>query len=365
MTLGDNPMIDMILSLIGFMLVAHGYFQQSYHKICATFFLALAAMYTVFGGNLTGYIAQFFMVFIPIQVIFLNNKYQLDLFNSLSNWFAVLLFISVLWWILWLMGIPLPHTTEKLPWQYNEFGFLNQNYFFFRHAVNLSPYATVESFLRFNGFFLEPGHIGTITSLFLYANKYNLREKRNIIFLVVIIISFSAAAYILTFIGYLFYKFSYRPVKIIVPIIFSCICLLLVLLYNNGHNLINELIFDKLTRDSGAIEGRFSSQTQLLWNQVIADGRIFFGAGAGVQVPQSSGYKVYLIMNGLFGAFLIILAYWHILQSNRSKLGLYMFFLLMISFLQRVYATWDAFLDPYILGLTYLQHYNHQEDIYV
>lgn len=362
LTLGDNPMIDLALSAIGLIIVPPSFYQQSKQKICAAFFLGLAAMYTMLGGNLTGYVAQFVMVLIPIQIIFLDSEHQIDLFKTLSTWYAVLLGISILWWILFLVGIPLPHISQKFSWGYDEYGFIHQNYFFFRHSIRLNPYVLLDIVPRFNGFFLEPGHIGTITSLFLFANNYNLKNRLNIIFLVVIIISFSAAAYVLTLLGYLLYRFSERLSNIVVPVIISIIAVIIISVYNDGNNLVNELIFGKITREQGAVDGRFSAQTQMLWEQILSDGRIWFGVGAGAKVPQSAGYKVFLIMNGIFGAFLIIMAYWYIMLSNYSKKGLYMFVLLMISFLQRCYCFWDAFLDPYILGMIYLQISNQSEE---
>ena len=353
-TLGDNPYIDLALSMISIMLIPPTFYQITFRKLWAVFFLALAAIYTMRGGTMAGYAAQFIMVFIPIQLICLGRDFQVDIFKSLSKWYAVLLVASMIWWCLWLLGIPLPHISEKMSWQYNDFGFVHQNYFLFRHTVNLSPYVTSEFLKRFNGFFLEPGHIGTITSLFLFANGFDFKKKINIVYLTVIVISFSAAAYVLTLIGYFLYRFSDRRSKIVLLVVLVIVGSILVIQYNGGNNIINEYIFGKLTRQRGAIEGRFSAQTQHLWEQAIANGDIWLGMGAGAKTPQSAGYKVYLIMNGMLGGFLAVMAYWYIQRSNSTKLGFYMFLLLLISFLQRVYCFWDAFLDPYILGVAYM-----------
>lgn len=138
------------------------------------------------------------------------------------------------------------------------------------------------------------------------------------------------------------------------PIILALIGIAVIRSYNGGDNAINEYIFGKITREQGAVEGRFSKQTQLVWDKAVASGDILLGLGT-IQLKDSAGYKVYLIMNGIFGAFLTIMAYWFILRSNYSKLGFCMLAVLIISFLQRTYPFWDAFLDPYILGTTYLQ----------
>lgn len=355
MTLGDNQWVDMALSLVGFVLMQpQCSYQITFPKIWASLFLCFAAMYTMHGGNITGYFAQLCMVLIPIQIIFLKQEYQLNLFETLSKWYAILLVASVIWWTLWLLGVSLPNVTQKLSWQINDYGYLNQNYFLFRNEVNLSPYITPVDLYRFNGFFLEPGHTGTITSLFLFANRFDFKKKTNIVYLIIIIITFSAATYVLTILGYFLYKFSNRPSKIVLPLILVILGVAVISSYNGGDNIINEYIIGKITREQGAVEGRFSNQTQLIWDKVLANGDLFFGLGT-IQLVGSAGYKVFLIMNGLLGAFLTIMAYWFILRSNYSKLGLCMFAVLIISFLQRTYPFWDAFLDPYILGTAYLQ----------
>lgn len=363
MTLGDNPYIDLILSVIALIVVPKNYFIHTPQRVYASFLLAIAAMYTMLGSTITGYLAQFAMVFIPVQLIFLKKKDQINLFEWLSKWYAILLCASFTWWLLWLIGVPLPHTEAKLAWQHDDWGFIQQNYFLFRHSIALNPYRLTETFFRFNGFFLEPGHLGTITSIFLFVNKYDFRKWTNIVFIVIIVLSLSSAAYALTIIGYCFYRYTIDRWKAIFPIIFIVGGILIVSqILNNGDNVINEFIIGKFTREQGAIEGRFSEQTKALWNQAIFDGSIYFGMGAGAQLKESAGYKVFLLMNGIFGAFLTLIAYWKIQRINYSQLGKYLFLLMIISFLQRTYCFWDAFLDPYILGMPILQLDNHEND---
>lgn len=354
MTLGDNAYVDLLLSGIAFIVVPRQYFIHTPIRTYAAFFLALASMYTMWGATIAGYLAQLSMVLIPIYLIYLKKEYQFNLFNSLSNWFAILLAASVVWWILWLIGIPLPHFSQKIPWQHNDYGFIHQNYILFRHTIDLSPYAVIPSFLRFGGFFLEPGHMGTICAVFLYANKFDMTRWRNIIFIVVIILTFSSAAYALAILGYCFYRFTIDRWKVVLPIIATCLAVLIVMQYNGGDNILNDIVIGKFTREQGAVEGRFSVQTQQLWNQSIEDGSVFFGLGAGAQLKESAGYKVFILMNGIFGTILTLIAYWLIQQINYTKLGVMFFILMVVSFLQRTYCFWDAFLDPYILGTSCL-----------
>lgn len=353
MTLGANAYIELCLSAISLIVIPRDSFIHTPNRVFAAFFLAVAAMYTMKDSTISGIIAQFALVFIPLQLIFLKKEFQIRLFNICSNWFAILLSVSVIWWLLWIVGIPLPHISEELPWENNDYGFINENYILFRNVIDLNPYIATTSFHRFCGFFLEPGHIGTVCSIFLYTNKFDLNRWRNRIFLIVIILSFSAAAYVLTIIGYCFYRFTIDRWKVVLPILLIGLGIYLVSWFNAGENELNNIVLSKFTRDSGAIEGRFSLETQYIWDEVVNSNDIYFGRGA-IELHQSAGYKVFLIMNGLLGALLVLVAYWIIQSINYTKLGSMLFLLMVISFLQRVYCFWDAFLDPYILGTAYI-----------
>lgn len=355
MTFGDNPYIDLGLSIFAFVLIPKYYFIQTPRRIYASFFLALGAMYTMAGASISGYLAQFAMVFIPIQLIFMKRQHQIDLFEWLSKWYAILLLASFIWWILWKIGVPLPHSDVRLDWFYNKYGFLKQNYFLFQNDVNLSPWFKELPNYRFNGFFLEPGHMGTITSFFLYINKFDFKKWICKVYIIIILASLSAAAFALTVIGYCFYRYNKDGIKVIMTFLGLFLLIFLVSRYNEGNNIVNNIVFEKFTRESGAIDGRFSTATNDLFDQAIQDGSIIFGKGAAAQLKESAGYKVFLLMNGLFGAVITLMAYWFIQRIYLSRLGLLLFVLMIISFIQRVYCFWDAFLDPYILGAAYLK----------
>ncbi|MDE7397613.1 MAG: hypothetical protein K2M98_07800, partial [Muribaculum sp.] len=199
--------------------------------------------------------------------------------------------------------------------------------------------------------------MGTITSFFLYANRYDLKQRRNLVYIVAIVLSMSAAAFLLVLIGYMIMRFNKRKTLVIVTVVWFSLLLLVASVYNGGDNIINELIIGKFTRDSGALGGRIAEWTAQLWDKSVRHGEIIFGLGADAlkQMTQSSGYKVYILQNGLVGVVLTVLAYWLIQRTCVSRLGKLMFLLYLLSFLQRTYCFWDAFLDPFILGIAYLK----------
>lgn len=357
MTMGENPYIDMVLSLVAIFIVPASSYRVSHIKMYASAMLIAAAAWTMHGSPaLTAYFAQSFMVLMPVQLMLLNHDRQLRLFDTLSKWYSILLFISIVWWLLYLIGVPLPHISSEHAWQYNDYGFRLDNYFLFRVDTNLSPWAPAIDYYRYNGFFLEPGHIGTITAFFLFANKFELKRRRNQIFLVTILLSMSAAALMLLLLGYILYRFQQKRTTIIIAAIWLAVAILIIVNYNGGDNMFNNLIVEKLMRRNGAIEGRFAEWTLQLYDKTVRHGNIFWGLGGESLnlMTQSAGYKVFLVQNGIFGMTLTIIAYWLIERTCPSRLALMMFVLYIISFLQRTYCFWDAFLDPYILGIHYL-----------
>lgn len=363
MTFGFNPYIDMVLGLFALCLIPHDYYRNNTTRFTAMIFLTLASVYTLIRGSIPGILSQFFIILIPLQMIALDTRRQLDLFHWLSKWLAILLALSTFWWILYLCGVNLPHTEQHLPWDRNSYGYRYLNYGLFILIQDMNPWVLPEPVPRFCSFFLEPGHVGTIMVFLLYANGFTMRRWVNVVYWIVIILTFSAAAYTLLVTGLVLYGIfrydgSVRGVMGRIRVIFSAllmvgIFLLMTLNFNGGDNVINDIIIGKLTRDTGAINGRFSNEVNRLFDDMLQDGRLWFGLGA-VELKYSAGYKVYMIMNGIVGTMLTLLAYFKILQTHFSRLGLGMLLLVVMSWLQRAYPFWDAFIDTYILGVTFL-----------
>lgn len=364
MTLGDNSYVDLILLLLCVILTPSVCYAVTNIKLLAAIVLGLGAAYTMHGAtNITAYAAQIFMIGIPVYLLFLKPKYQLDIWNDLTNWYAILLVGSlIIWACVYYIKIPLPHTSQYVDYYYDDWGLIVNNYLFlYREPISLNPYAVPDLLHRFNGFFLEPGHLGTITAFILYVNGYDLKEKRNLIFLIAILLTLSAAAYVILALGYLLHLYVKKKCTVLFIVFLMMVsCIGFFSVYNKGDNAFNQIIWGKLTRDEGAIEGRFSAQTQKTWDEFINSADVLWGQGVNANTPNSAGYKVFIIVNGILGSFLVVSAYWLIQRAYPSKMGYGLFVLYLISFLQRVYWNWDAFLDPLILGIPLL-YKKHKE----
>jgi hypothetical protein len=322
----------------------------------AAILICIMSVYTMHGSSsLTAYSGMFVAVLMPALLIGLKANIKMELFDDFSNWLALLLILSIIFWGLHVLGLSLPHINQVIEKDGTSHSIIIENYFFFRTAMYEDSFDQLV-FQRFNGFFLEPGHMGTIVFFFLYANGFDMKKRRNIVYLVTILLTLSAAAYTIAAVGYFLHKIGSGSSKIIVKSLFVIVlCIICILLYNNGDNIVNDLIFGKLTREQGALDGRISFEVQELYQKLWDNGDYVFGLGYKT-FQDSAGFKVFFVMNGIVGVLLVMISYFKIYLTSPSKYAFYMFILYMINFTQRTYCGWDAFLVPFILGIVYLNN---------
>lgn len=221
--------------------------------------------------------------------------------------------------------------------------------------------------IRFNAIFREPGHLAMIASFFLFANRYDMKKWYNVVLLVVIGFTLSLAGYVLTFIGYLFYlqlngNIAKVGRRIIVFLVFFVIAFVGIKNYNNGNNVVNELIILRTEYDEDkGIQGnnRFGGRTDAVFSKAIDDGSILVGVGrdersrlARIGLATGAGYKMHLIDKGMIGTFLIFMFYYVLAKdSPYRRFAFFMLLLYCLSFLQRAYPVWAAWLIPFVTSI--------------
>lgn len=326
----------------------------------ASLMLVVAAFYTMRGANLAGYVGMFMTISLAVVMLSLKKEWQIELLKIVSKWFSVLLLLSIIAWLLHFI-LPLPHSTkiEDSDWGYS---ITISNYLLFRESVISGMESEVR---RFQSFFLEPGHLGTIVSFFIIANQFDFKKKENIIFLICILLSLSASAYVLLALGFLFYTLSKnKSKKIIGSLILVLGVIVFFVLYNGGDNIVNELIIGKLTREEGAVEGRVSSAVLSTYENMLKSGTdMLFGKGIFEEdLLMGAGMILFFVRHGLVGVVLLILCYFFLYNNCKSRYGLFIFIIVIVSFLQRTYPFWDAFLFPYIWGLAFARHTQNKDE---
>lgn len=354
MTFGNNLWVEIAAAAVCSMYFASkGAIRFTNTSIVASLLLLSASVYYIHGGSFAGYISKAMLVSLALVLINLKDAWKIELFETISRWFGILMGLSMILWLLHFF-MPLPHTTAVV--EMNNVPINSYNYFLFRETM-FSDYSS-DIMQRYQGMFLEPGHLGTIVAVFLINNCFDFKKKENWVFLIACILSLSASSYLLVALGFVFYRFSANGNKKFV--ISSLILIVLIIFfanYNGGDNLVNNLIFGKLTREDGAVQSRVSLGLLAMFDSMWQSGRdLIFGKGWEVVDMENSGAGIILffVVNGIFGTALLILAYYSIYCCCKSRYGFFVFLIYLVSFLQRTYPYWDAFSLPFILGLPFI-----------
>ena len=300
---------------------------------------------------MTGYIEQFINWMILSSVIYLRSDLKVDLLRYITKGFAIVLGVSLVMYLITMLGISLPSQTIVREGLYNKF----DNYFLL---------VRMEGSLRFQSIFLEPGHMTMGLSLLLYLNRYNYRDKFVLILLMAQLFSFSLAGYLTLIVGFvlsiLLSNGTRKFRRIIIPVLLFFIFLTSSSLIFN-QNLFEELIIARLEWDGTTISGNNRSNASLdfMYDQVMNSsdkwtGRVWQGGEEGEH--GVSGYKLYIAMYGLLGLVLFFIAYlgakFYLSQKMKLEWGLLV--LIMMLMLQNAYPTWLCVMIPIVCGADFL-----------
>ena len=155
--------------------------------------------------SLSGLANNCFLIVIISFVVLSPDKLKIRLYHTFDSFLKLICFISLVGWILYLMGTPLPHYYSPTTDFYS-----HEVFYFFRMGANTlitDSTSIIDMLPRFCGLFLEPGHIGSTACLMLYVNQFNFQKRSNFIYLFSILLSLSLAAYCLLFIGMILFYY--------------------------------------------------------------------------------------------------------------------------------------------------------------
>jgi len=302
--------------------------------------------------NINGFVGDIFLYSIFVLVLLPPKRTQIDILDSITKWLSILLVISIFTYILALLSIISPLNIIRPSYNPNYHSFLN--YIFYVKVNVMVP------FYRFNGPFVEPGHLGMICALLLYANNMDFKNKYNIVILVSLILSLSLAGYVLLIIGFTFTYFKKIKEIIISLVLFFALLFVIASYVNNGDNIINKNIFQRLQFDQekGIVgNNRFLGDTDYVFHKLLNNREIWLGNHYSSNFKsfeiRGSGYKIYLLQYGIIGTFLIMLVYFLWAIKSKNKIYAILFFLLiLITFVQRAYPYWFAWFLPFIAGIS-------------
>lgn len=335
-----------VFLLIRFALLKRNTLKENMFSIylCCVLWLYL---YVFHAPNLDDAFSSIFTRFLPILfVILFVAEEKRKFLKYITNLFAIVIAVSLIFYILWFCGISLPsvrieHVSDSF---YPKF----TNYYFFIIQGDLGI------FTRFQSIFTEPGHLGMLSALLLYVNCYNFRKWQCWVLLFGLIWSFSLAAYILLITGFIVYKIANSEHFLLsimkVGAVMSFVVISLVVFYVSFPDTIfSTLILSRLEiSEERGIEGNNRNDASFMryYEKFEKKREYFTGIGIDQYAKLSfsggnSSYRVFIVQYGIIGITLLFLFGFSAVFQMHSKVYWGLLLLYCLSFYQRPYALWE------------------------
>lgn len=286
------------------------------------------------------------ILFVVCIILFTEKekKKLVDLFTFL---YSVIILVTMIFYIVYLFDVDLPYSIIKYE--------PNTGYPTFRNYTFLIVCNKIEFFSRFQSVFLEPGHLGMVSSILLYVNKYDLKKKRNLIVLLSSILSFSLASYVLLVFGFVvnyILNNDNRVKRFFKALLFlSFVMATSIYLYvYDSDSVFSRLIVARLDYREN-IDIKRNYRTTLSFDSYY-DERFYkvenclLGIGIDEFTKKfewgNSSYKTFIVTYGVLGLVVLILFYLAFVYLYMSSFLIGLFLIYLVSFLQRPYALWEV-----------------------
>lgn len=254
-------------------------------------------------------IESFISIFVLLLFFLINEHRCIDILNQFKKLLAILLVPSIVLYILVVYfdynfpsTILEPVNMEKGYNYINYYFFVNQNY--------------ISVLNRFHSYFDEPGVLGTIGGMILVANRYNLRDKYNLIIFIGCILTFSFYFYVLS----IFYILINTNKKNIILISFLLAFIAIILTSNEYFTPFTS----RFIIEDGNLAGdnRVSDNFEIMYNKFISSSDIWFGIGRTTiyqLFPEGCSYKYLIVGNGIIFFVLYCLSFFLLAYKKISN----------------------------------------------
>lgn len=333
-------------------------FKRTDFQIPILSYLVLNIMICIVnGGNVNAYIALVFYMIIFLSLFMVSIDELKRLIKFLCMVMGTLLSVSIFFFVLYVLGVPLPSS----PIAHETLMYSFTNYYFFliddRSFLILLP--------RFQSVFMEPGHLGTASVLLLLTQLGKWKKWYNVVLLIATLISFSLAAFVL--LAIVLFINAWLKRKRILPKILLVVGILtsttiVAIFYNDGDNMLNTLIIERLEIDDGKLAGdnRVTDTFEAVFNDYIKSDDILFGRD--FELAEfgwgNAGYRVYIYDNGIIVLMLTIFFYIAaVYSSNDRRAVISMFIIGEASFWVRATPLSFYYFIP-LYAFAYIGHQN-------
>ncbi len=288
--------------------------------------------------NINGYIVNVFHTAIFYSIFRLKTEKMEALMTFLCKVMGGLLLVSIPAFFLYLVGFPFVGVDAV----YGDDLYSYTNYFLFM----IDDRTLWAFFPRFSSVFLEPGHLGTAATLLLSTQFGKWKKWYNIVLLVALLLTFSLAAYVI-YVVVIFLKLWVQRKqfigKLIMMVAFISTIVVGSFFYNNGENLLHDLILIRLEVEDGEMAGnnRVTEDFDTDFEKLCESSAVIFGKKRENPEFGNSGYKVFIYENGIVGTVLMLIFYIASLGKIRDRRATASAFILaLLGFIVRGYPLW-------------------------
>ena len=293
---------------------------------------------------------QLLMYLPAIYIFLLPGELKEKLLKFVTKWFAIAVAVSLLIYIA-LKFVRLPAVLPPIPGNK-----IADSYpYFYNYLFYLKPGVAGTGIVRFQGFFLEPGHLAINCVMFIAGNNYDFKNNRYIwVITAALLISLSLAGYVLFVLGWIMLKVK-DITSIISTLVASIFVVFMLQFWNGGDNPLSNQIFARLELDTHkGIKGnnRVNSRTNNMFNITVNSEQIFFGMeNAYAKKPFGAGYKKFIVLYGIVPIFVIFAFYASLTSPHcRRRYAMGFYILLFLTFLDCEYTFWFSWMLCYICG---------------
>ena len=351
MTLEIN---SLYVSCIGFIVCVFNrvLYKDYFYKFNSIVVVVLLLLYiwVSLHSTIFGFINSVFNFYIVFILLSLRNVYKIELFRFITKWFSIFLSISLFLFILYYIGLPLPHTSLYFP----ELNYTFENYYFFVYDSN-------ELLPRFRSVFGEPGHLTQGLILLLVGNKLNLKDKYVFLLFIAQIFTFSLAGYICLFVSFLLFSiFSRNSFKRVLIPIFVFLTLFLIFINMSEDSFLYEIIGYRMNFNLDSTRNeRVGYDTEVIFKRFINSGQLLWGLDpTTLSKIDGAGYKVFLMSYGLVGGLLTFAFYWLYYRSMKMRECIVILFVFLLEQYQGSASLWFCVLIGFILGINNIKYGN-------
>lgn len=340
--------ITVFFGILYFVVNRRDFNQLSIRTLPLLLIAGVAMLWQYRGFSLNGVIVNSLFIVVIFILLHLKSAIIYEILDFITKWLSIGLLISIVAYILvyWLgINIIQPKLIAYMDGRY-----LSYNYYLF-----VLPAEASVDYFRFKSIFMEPGHMTMGLVPLIFANKFNLKNKYVLIIFIAELLSFSLAAYVVMFVGYVISNVSLKNVSNLFYGFFFIAVAICVMKITGNYELLQTLIFDRLQFVDGTIAGdnRVMDSYETIYKNTINHSRYLFFGNPNVDSTAfiASGYKKYIVDNGLIGCVLILFTYifnFICYSKTRSSFAFTLVFILLLY--QNAYPFWYCMIISYLIG---------------